>query len=301
MRSLGVAILCLALMGCPAKKQASLRVDVTLEALVPADTVFIAGANVDAVRETPVYQKLLSRVPLPQLDEFTRQTGLDPRKDLSQILSCSNGKHGVLMARGKFNVADLEKRLQDRGAARFSYKNHSLFGTEQLAFLFLNSSTAVVGPAVELRSIIDRNGRSRGGLPPALRDLVRTIPANDQIWAALTGGVEALSLSVPRNSNLENIMSALKSIDTATLGMDLHNGFDLTAEVTCKTERDAKFVHDMVKGIVGYGRLNTPDNHPELLQLYDAIKVTQQQNHTMVTAQIPTDLADRFLDLWLKR
>ncbi len=300
MRPIGVAILCLTLMGCPAKKPAAVRIDQTLEALVPADTVFVAGGNVDAVRETPVYQKLLSRVPLPQLDEFTRQTGLDPRKDLSQILSCSNGKHGVLMARGKFNVADLEKRLQDRGAARFSYKNHSLFGTEQLTFLFLNSSTAVVGPAGQLRSIIDRNG-SGGGLPPALRDLVRTIPANDQIWAALSGGLEGLSLSVPRNSNLENIMSALKSIDTATLGMDLHNGFDLTAEVTCKTERDAKFVHDMVKGIVGYGRLNTPDNHPEFLQLYDAIKVTEQQNHTMVTAQIPTGLADRFLDLWLKR
>ena len=45
----------------------------------------------------------------------------------------------------------------------------------------------------------------------------------------------------------------------------------------------------------------TPDNHPELLQLYDAIQVAQQQNHAQVTAQIPADLADRFLDLWLKR
>ena len=48
-------------------------------------------------------------------------------------------------------------------------------------------------------------------------------------------------------------------------------------------------------------RSNTPDNHPELLQLYDAIQVTEQQNHTQVMAQIPADLADRFLDLWLKR
>jgi len=53
--------------------------------------------------------------------------------------------------------------------------------------------------------------------------------------------------------------------------------------------------------VVGFGRLNTPDNHPELLQLYDAIKVEQQQNRALVTAQIPEDLADRFLDLWLKK
>jgi hypothetical protein len=131
--------------------------------------------------------------------------------------------------------------------------------------------------------------------------LVRTIPANDQVWAALTGGLQSLNLAVPRDSNLANIVSALKSIDTATIGMDLSKGIGLTAEVTCKSERDAKFVHDMLKGVVGIGRLNTPDNHPELLQLYDAIQVTQQQNHTQVTAQIPADLADRFLDLWLKR
>ena len=72
-----------------------MRIDPALESLVPADTVFIVGGNLDAIRETAVYQKLLSRVPLPQLDDFTRQTGLDPRKDLSQILSCSNGKNAA--------------------------------------------------------------------------------------------------------------------------------------------------------------------------------------------------------------
>jgi len=299
MRRFWAAVLCLALIGCEAKKPGSVRIDPGLEALIPADTVFIVGGNIDAVRQTPVYQKLLSRVPLPQLDEFSKQTGLDPRKDLSQILSCSNGKTGVLMARGKFNIADLEARLQARGAARSSYKNHDVFGSDRLSFVFLNSSMALVGPAAELRSIIDRG--SGGGLPPALRDLVQTIPGNDQIWAALSGGLQSLNLAVPRDSNLANIVSALKSIDTATIGMDLRSGIGLTAEVACKSERDAKFVHDMLKGVVGIGRLNTPDNHPELLQLYDAIQVAQQQNHAQVTAQIPADLADRFLDLWLKR
>jgi hypothetical protein len=297
MRPVWAAILCLALAGCGTKKTGSVRIDPALESLIPADTVFIVGANIDAVRETSVYQKLLSRVPLPQLDEFTRQTGLDPRKDLAEVLSCSNGKNGVLMARGKFNVPDLEKRLEARGAARSSYKNHSVFGSDRLSFVFLNASTAIAGTEGNVRSIIDRG--SSGGLPAPLRDLVRTLPANDQIWAALSGGLQ--SLNVPHNSNLENVVSALKTVDTATIGMDLSKGIGFKAEVACKTERDAKFVHDMVKGVVGIGRLNTPDSHPELLQLYDAIQVTEQQNHTLVTAEIPAELADRFLDLWLKK
>ncbi len=299
MRLICALMLCLVLAGCQSKKPGSVRMDPALEALVPADTVFVVGANLDAIRETPVYQKLLSRVPLPQLDDFAGQTGLDPRKDIQQILSCTNGRNGLLMARGKFNVAAIETRLQERGAKRSDYKNHKLFGAGQGAIVFLNATTAVAGPAADLQSLIDRGPGS--GLPPALKDLAGKIPANDQIWAALTGGLQGLNLNIPKNSNLENIVNVLQTVDTATLGMDLSKGFDLTAEVACKTERDAKFVHDMLRGVVGIGRLNTPDNHPELLKLYDGIKVTQQQSHTQVTAEIPTDLADRFLDLWLKR
>jgi hypothetical protein len=299
MRSFLTALLCLALAGCGGKKPGSIRIDPALEALIPADTVFIVGGNIDAVRETPVYQKLLSRVPLTQLDEFTRKTGIDPRRDLSQVLSCSNGKNGVLMVRGKFKVSDLAARLEAQGATRSSYKNHDLYGFERLSFVFLDASTGLAGAAPDLRSMIDRG--PHGGLSPALRDLIRTIPENDQVWAALAGGLESLNLAAPSGSNLANIVSALKTVDTATIGMDLRNGIGLAAAVTCKTERDAKFVHDMLKGVVGIGRLNTPDSHPELLQLYDGIQVTQQQNHTEVTAQISSELADRFLDLWLKR
>lgn len=299
MRPLWAAALCLVVAGCQARRSESLHVDPALESLVPADTVFVAGANIDAIRDTPVYQKLLSRMPLPQLDEFARRTGLDPRKDLSQVLSCSNGKTGLLMARGKFRTADVEARLEGNGAKRFQYKKYSLFGDERGAVFFLNSSTAIAGPAPELQSLIDQNGGR--GLPPALRDLLRSLPANDQIYAALTGGLTGLNLAAPPDSNLGNIMQALRSIDSATLGMDLSHGVAAVAEVTCKTDRDAKFVHDMVKGIVGLGRLNTRDNQPELLKLYDAIQVTQQQDRTKVTADIPPDLADRFLDLWLKR
>jgi len=300
-RAVWVAVACLALGSCQPKKQESLRIDPSLEAMIPAGTVFIAGADIDAIRDTPVYQKLLGRMPLPQLDEFTRQTGLDPRKDLSSVISCTNGKTGLLMARGKFNIGDLEKRLETRGAKRSTYKNRNLFGDERMAIYFMNGTTALAGSESDLRSLIDQGSGGGRGLPPALRDLIRTIPANDQIWAALTGGLQGLNIGIPPNSNLENIVNALQSIDTATVGMDLSKGFDLTAAVTCRTERDAKFVHDMVRGMVGLGRLNTPDNHPEFLKLYDAIKVTQNQTHAQVTAEIPADLADRFMDLWLKR
>jgi hypothetical protein len=300
MRPVAAAALCLVLVGCQRGNPGLLHIDPTLESLAPADSIFVVGANVDAIRDTPVYHRLVSGAVLPQLQEFTEKTGVDPRKDLAQLLSCSNGKRSLWMARGKFDVPGIEARLQANGPAPVAYKNHRLFGSEQSSMLFLNTSTFLAGPAVELRDILD-HGHSGRGLPVALRDLLRTLPPGDQIYAALTGGLAGLNLAVPDNSNLATLLQVLRSVDTATLGMDLSKGLNLKVDVNCKSERDAKFVHDMVKGVVGFGRLNTPDKHPEFLKLYDAIQVTQQQTRAAVTADIPQDLADKFLDLWLKR
>jgi hypothetical protein len=296
--ALTVAILTMA--ACQPKKSASLHASSALEALVPADTVMVLGVNLAALRDTAIYQKLVTRVPVPQLDKFTQQTGLDPRKDLSEILSCSNGKTGLLLVRGKFHPADLEARFKSNGVVPATYQGHVLYGDERAAVTFLDDFTAAAGPPADLHSLIDRPGGGARGLPPGLRELLRTLPEGDQVYAALTGGLEGLNLPLPREGNLGSVLQSLRSVESATLGLDLSKGIDAVAVVNCKTERDAKFVHDMVRGLVGFGRLNTPDNQPDLLKLYDAIQVIQQQTQTKATANIPPELADKFLDLWLK-
>jgi hypothetical protein len=298
---LAAAVCCLALSGCLPRKSASLHVSPALERLVLADTVVVLGVNLAGIRDTTIYQKLIARVPLPQLDRFTEQTGLDPRKDLSEILLCSNGKNALLLVRGKFRITDLDARFKSKGVTPENYKGHALVGDDRGTVAFLDDSTAAAGSSAEVRALIDRTSAGHAGLPPELRDLLRTLPEGDQVYAALTGGIANLNLPLPREGNLGNILDALKSVESATIGMDLSKGIDAVAVVNCKTEGDAKFVHDLVRGLVGFGRLNTPDNKPEMLKLYDAIQVTQRQAQTKVTADVPQELADRFLDLWLKK
>ncbi|MGI8743593.1 MAG: hypothetical protein ACR2NN_13685 [Bryobacteraceae bacterium] len=292
-----LALLC----GCQVRKPASLHIDPALEKLVPSDTTFITGADIAGVRNTPVYQKWLGQVALPQLNDFTKQTGLDPRKDLSQVLSCSNGKTAVLLARGNFNSKDLEPRLAANGAAKSVYKGVSLFSNDRWAVAFPDSSTAAAGTTPELKSLIDNRGSRTHGLSPALRAKVDSIGANNQIWAAVVGGLQGLNIGVPEDSNLGSAIRLLQGIDTAAIGIDLRNGLDLQAEADCRTDRDAKRLNDAIRGLVGLGRLSTPDNQPDMLKLYDAVKVTQRQAHVQVVAQVGSDLVDKFLDLWLKR
>ena len=300
MRWLPAAVLaCLLLAGCQPRQSASLHVSPALESLVPADTVVVLGVNLATIRDTTIYQKLITRVPLPQLERFTKQTGLDPRKDLSEILLCSNGKSALLLVRGTFRISDLQARFKANGVAPVNYKGHALFGDERAAVTLLDDSTAAAASTADLHALLDQPSAGRG-LPAPLRDLLRTLPAGDQIYAALIGGVANLNLPLPSQGNLGNALQALKSVDSAMLGMDLSKGLNAVAVVNCNTERDAKFVHDLLRGLVGFGRLNTPDNQPDLLKLYDAIQVTQQQAQTKVTADVPQQLADKFVDLWLK-
>ena len=54
---------------------------------------------------------------------------------------------------------------------------------------------------------------------------------------------------------------------------------------------------DAIRGMIGLGRLSVPENQPEMLRLFDGIKVEQQQQSIQFTAQIPADLVDRLLTI----
>src|SRR5947209_3402423 len=282
----------LALCGCRSPTPASLHIDPALEALIPADTIFITGARIDSVRDTPVYRKWLGQVALPQLNEFTARTGLDPRKDLSQVVSCSNGKSGILLARGNFNLHVIEPRLTGNELVKSSYKGFTIYGSDRWAVLFTDTSTAAAASVPDLRGLIDQRRSGAHGLSPALRAKVDSIDVNDQIWAAVSGGLQGLNLGVPDDSNLGSAVRLLQSIDSAAIGIDLRNGLDLKAEADCRTERDAKRVHDAIRGLVGLGRLSTPDNQRNLLKLYDAVKVTQQQSKVEIREQLDSSQVD---------
>jgi hypothetical protein len=279
----------------------SIRLDPDLASLVPADTLFIMAADVDSIRNTSVYQKHIGIVDLPRLNEFTQKTGVDPRKDLSEVLSTSNGKAGVFMARGQFHTSDLEARLEKEGAARFEYKGRKLFGDDKNAVTFLDSPAALAGSTSVLKSIVDERNRARHGLPTALADRVRTIHAGSQIWVAFIGGVQGLKVTAPEGSNLAAAIGLLQGIDNAALGMDLRNGFDLNGDAVCKSEENAKQLRLALKAVIGLGRLSTPDSQPDLLKMYDAIQVDQAQTKVIVTAHVPPELVDRFVDLWVKK
>jgi hypothetical protein len=277
------------------------RIDPSLEAFIPADTVYMLGVNVEQLRQTPIYQKL-TQLALPEVDRFARDTGVDPRKDIQEVLACSNGIGMATMVRGRFTSAELEPKLQARGAPRIvTWKGHVLYGSDETALTFLSPSIAAAGSTSVLKSIIDAGG-ARHDIPGSLKPLLDAVPERDQLWAVSAEGLPAPRMGANGGSSrLGDITEMLRGIEAVLFGADFSKGLNLTVRLDCRNQDDARHVHDALRGAIGMARLSTPDNQPELLKVYDAIQVTQINSRVEVSGDLPADQVDRMLTLWLKK
>jgi hypothetical protein len=288
-------VVLLALTSCSRSSQSGVKIDASLLTLVPSDTVLLAGTRIEALRETTVYKKYLLNRKFAAIDEFARRTGLDPQKDLWELLFVSNGKSGVLLGRGKF-ANEMEPRLEQEGGQRIGYKGYNLIGTDQAAVLFVSSSTAAVASMADLKEFVDKRASSNGP-PAALAAAIKEIPQDSQFWAAYTGG--AVRLPVDPHSTAASLNKLIESIQSATVYFDFRSGLKSVASGVCAKDDEAQQVQAALKALVGLGRLNTPSNQPELMQAYDSIRVTQEGHRVKLYLDLPQSTVESFLNAWM--
>lgn len=280
---------CLLTTGCGWAQTGASRVDPVLATLVPSDTIMLAGIRMDVVRTTPLYQKMVSQQRLQELNDFAAKTNFDPRKDVSDMLIASNGSEVVVLARGTFKI------VNPPGTRKSSYKNWTLYGKADGAYAVLDQTTAVAGTEAAVRKAIDQKQSGKPGVP-WLVDHARAITLPGQIWA-VTNGWGTLPEMIPVDGNLANLRRFLRAIESSTTVADLRSGLVAAINGNCKTEQDARTLSDAARGMVGLGRLSVPEKQPELLRVFDGIKVDQKQKAIQVNIQIPQNLLDQLLKM----
>jgi hypothetical protein len=279
------------------------KVDPALSIMMPPDTVLAAGVRVEDLVKTPMYQKHIANLSLTLLDQFAAQTGMDPRKNLWELLLVSDGTHRVVLGRGRFGD-QMEAKLERSGASRTEYKGLTLIGNDRLAVVFLNDTTAAVGDAAALHALIEARSKSNGP-PPAIAERMKDISRDAQLWSVYTGPVDAASigglvggLPAPWQGNLANLNRLAGALQSVSVYFDLRAGVSGQIHGVYATEADARTVHDALKALVGFARLSAPADPPDLLHVYDGIEITQQMRDVRVKAEESQDLADKFLKQW---
>lgn len=289
-----VIVLIAALLGACTKPGATgVSIDSAFRPLIPSDTKALGAADIDKLKASAFYQRHQKELNVPLLDAMSERIGLDPRRDISTLLVAWNGKNAVAMARGGFNLGALQSKLPSLGARPTRYKNYTLFGEGRDALTFFKHGVLAAGPVEALRSEIDLQNNGDGGVPAELQARLAAVPKTDQIWAATMGGV---TLQVPASTDLQSALSnIIDYIGSADLGLAFDSGAHLTADIVCVSNEGAQRVRDALRGGIGLARLTTRDDESDLLKVYDAIQVTQDQQSVHIRADISGELADKLL------
>jgi hypothetical protein len=285
----------LLLASCAQQPRKGLVLETSLEQYIPGDTVVLAGASVDRLQTTPLYRRLVNEQKLPQLDEFAKKTRLDPRKDIQKLLVASNGKDTIMIAHVRINdAAALEAVLEKEGAKRIPFDKYTLFGNGEGAVVFVNNSIALAGRTDHLKAVLSGGKEDDARKRSILNELSKLSPER-QLWAVAIGGFAPMPL--PETGNLANLNRVFQSLQSVTMTVDLSNGVNLAATGVCSKENDARQLKDLLRGLIGFGRLSTPSDKPEMLRFFDGIQVDQTGGAVKLHADVPMDMVDYFLKL----
>ena len=278
------------ILACSSAQTGGGRLDPVLAALVPPDTILLSGIRMSELRTTPLYVKMLAQDLNGMLDDFAKNTNFDIRKDVNDILIAStptdSGK--LVLARGNFKIQ------APAGFKKSAYKGVMVYSNGEAAYAILDATTAVAGTQPDIRRVIDQKQSGQRGAT-ALLDRARALPGAGQIWLVSNGWGTLPADVSKQNGNIANLARFMQSIDRASAIADLRSGLvgNITGE--CKSDQDAKSLGDAARGMVALGRLNVPENQPEMLRLFDGIKVEQKQRSIQVNVNISAELIDRML------
>jgi len=269
MRIAGAVLAAALVTGCAKQgaKQEAATVDPQVARLIPHDAIGMAVVEMEKVRNSGLYRKYAAA--LPELDRAVAAAGFDPRKDITRLVIATDGNRMVAVARGNFDRDKLAETIAGMGATKSESDGWVLFTRGGRTAGFPSPTLAVAASTEGVKAAMAR-AKENAGLPAHLEKLARGVPSGAAMWGVHWG---AVTLNLPRSSNLANLDKLLASMETVTAWANLGDGVEFTIAGETAGEEAARKLQSQIKGIIGLGRLTTPDDQPELLRLYDGIEV----------------------------
>jgi hypothetical protein len=274
------------------------RVDAALAPLVPSSTLALACMRLDKLHDTPFYRKYVEGKQIAAIESIQSQTGLDPRKDIWEIVLAYRGTAAAPLAfiRGKFGGEFGREPAFDR--TRFSSISHKgyyiLTPGEGAGVLFMNTGAAVAGKIEDLKAVVDARDDRAAGPPTGLLNLVGTLPGSSHFWLAAENG-SALVPKLPTEGNFANLARMASTLGRLTIWADFKQGMNAHLTASYPDPQSAKMTHDFVKGMIGLARLKTPDDQPDLLKLFDGVRPLLRDKTVEIDVQEPFELLDQVI------
>lgn len=278
------------------------------EALIlPQDARFVMGFDVKRFAASPFYARFaVERGMKPEaLQQIEERTGLNPSRDIDQIVIAGSGRKGspgVAVALGRFDLYKLGRAIETEGKAQgLSHEGVTVYGfgddeARSVAVAFLDESTLVFGARDQVLAAVSSRTRNETPLKrnAALMARVEKVRPGSTFWMV---GDQSLLASLPTSLPAPGASADGSASMTlpALVGLSVTGELDpqVSVEVTgeAKDALSAKNLADVVRGLVAMASLQAQQK-PELQQLASAISVTTEENRVLVNARVPYELLE---------
>jgi hypothetical protein len=256
---------------------------------LPTDSTFVVGLDIARFIASPLYQKIgkggAGAAPLSAVAEALRAAGLDPERNLSQLVVAGDGRPGgsvLALVSGKFEKKAVEKALAGRPELK---KRESKTGTPiwvgpprdaetpEPAMAVLADGLLLAGPADGVSAGLMRHGIDAPGLfgNNTLLSLVQRVPPQAAFWMCGDPSVVDRAARLVPESTSVSLPSLQRIVASGEFTPDLQ------ATIVGETvdEKSAKGVADMVQGLLSLVSLGATQR-PELKDLISGVAISSE-------------------------
>jgi hypothetical protein len=267
------------------------RINNVLVQMVPPGATSLVGVRMDEVRNSGFYKELIQQSKLPSVEQFARETGFDPRRDVRELLFASTKSGGVLLARGTFHVNAVKEAKPVR---------HGVYTVQTLGangYCVLDSTLAVAGDVPSVNAALDewRSGKHVAAQPLLAHG--KQIEPSYPFWGVSSGFAGFLADNMPRAASGIDFSKIFRGLEDTWFEATFTGGFKGSVHGVTATDQDAINLRDTARGLIGFGRLNVPENQPDMLKLWDGISVEQQGRAVAILADVPQNLVDQLVKM----
>jgi hypothetical protein len=283
-----------------------------LQLLIP-DAQVVAGLQVDSAKSSLFGQYVLSHLSVndTKLEQFTSETGFDPRHDVSEIVIASNWKSNtpdnrwIVVAHGVFNIPKITTTAQANGGVIAPYQGINvvthLSSSDALVdtvLAFPDSSTALVGDLISVKAAIDRK-KSNTPADASIVTKAQSVSSGKDFWFVTLVPLSNFSASVP-DPNVSGAMKGnlMAAINQTSGSIRFGDTVSISVEAVTRSEKDAQALVDVVKFFAGLVQLNRQKDPTagQVATLLDTLQTSTSGNITSLSIAIPEAQLEQLLN-----
>ena len=261
---------------------------------VPADATVVAFADVRAVMDSGVRQKLLKLSPDADsgADQFEAETGINIQTDVNRIVAVVTGTdpsnaRPLVLARGLFDTARIEAAIRAKGGTVEQYNNQRLITFENsLGLSFVEPDLALVGEPNAVKRAIDTKASGKNVTENA--NIMRLIRDFDDGTAWAVAHVEAVT-----SGNLipAEVKAQLPPVTWFAINGRVDDGIRAVIRAETRDEAAANNLRDVIRGVLALARMQV-GQHPELAEVVDSLELGGQGTAVSLGFTVPPAVID---------